>query len=64
MFPQTLVMDGTGLSFRKELGFWSTADGDLINFSKEKIVIPKGRLIAHNVLIMLTYEPRLNALPL
>lgn len=39
-YPQTLVMDATGLSFRRELGFWNS--NIVMDVSKDRI--PKGRL--------------------
>ena len=39
--PHTLVMDATGLSFRRELGFWNSHD-TMIDVSKDRV--PKGRL--------------------
>ena len=41
-YPQTLVMDATGLSFRRELGFWNSHN---IIMDTPKDRIPKGRLV-------------------
>ena len=38
-YPQTLVMDATGLSFRRELGFWDS--NNIMDVSKDRV--PKGR---------------------
>lgn len=38
-YPQTLVMDATGLSFRRELGFWGS--NTIMDVSKDRV--PKGR---------------------
>ena len=38
--PHTLVMDATGLSFRRELGFWNSPI--MMDVSKNRV--PKGRL--------------------
>ena len=42
-YPHTLVMDATGLSFRRELGFWNSHI--IMDISKHRV--PKGRLVLH-----------------
>lgn len=47
-YPQTLIMDATGLSFRKELCFWNSK----IAIDVPKNRVPKGRLVKTHLMAL------------